>query len=215
MNMQNISAFFSNSSHTQLLAGYTNKQESLNVLQQYLDLNNVPLVQMEQVHANHLAEITTTHSTIIKNVDAIFTFKTNICLAVRWADCLPILFSHSSGLVGVIHAGRRGTENLVTKKALMKIKTICDISPRQPLSVWFGPRICSRCYQIDKVTNLHYDLVKENQHQLFSVLDGNLVSLREEPKCTHCNPKQFYSYRRDGSGVSMNYAVIAQLSSLE
>jgi copper oxidase (laccase) domain-containing protein len=212
--MQDISAFFSNSNNNKITAGYTNNKESLILLLKHLGLNSLPLVQMKQVHANHLAEITSIDQATAKNVDAMFTFKTNVCLAVRWADCLPILFSHSSGLLGVIHAGRRGTKNQITKKTLQKIKSVCNITSNQPLSVWFGPRICSECYQVDKLNDLHFDLVKENELQLFSVLDENQVLLLVEPKCTHCGINDFHSYRRDGVGVSMNYAVISQTNSL-
>ena len=207
--VENISDFFSHLPNAKVIAGYSNKSESLDDLLQSLKLQHFSTVQMEQVHDNHWVEIVDGETTKIAGADGMFTSKVGTCLVVRWADCLPILFSHSSGMIGAVHAGRKGTQKEILKETMTAIQNTGVVSESVPLQLWFGPRICEECYQIDEKADTYFDLVRENQNQLLSVFNAKQVAVTVDQHCTKTEVSKFHSYRREGTGTPMNYAVIA------
>lgn len=223
--MQMLGVFFDavrNSNH--IAAGFSERGEGVSDVLTQLSLTRTMCVRMEQVHGNGVAEISerdlhsvTKKALTMPGVDAVYTRLTNVSLVVRWADCLPILFAHSSGLIGAVHAGRKGTEASVAARVLKQVVSEVEVSARSPLHIWLGPCICHQCYQIDRAHNTHYDLLNNNQLQITSVLrNQNLpdssFQVALDKSCTHCSADQFYSYRKEGAGVAMNYAVIARVN---
>jgi polyphenol oxidase len=92
------------------------------------DLKKLPqfagskFTQMQQVHESDWQEVDSTSPAVIPNVDATITSDPKITLSVKTADCLPILFHHPRPLVGVIHAGRKGTQQQILLKVLTALK---------------------------------------------------------------------------------------------
>ena len=62
------------------------------------------------------------------------------------------------------------------------------------LSIWLGPRICYNCYEINRETQEHYDLVKQNIEQIRSV--AATATIIDSEQCTACRSHDFYSYRK-------------------
>ncbi|HEX7018280.1 MAG TPA: polyphenol oxidase family protein, partial [Patescibacteria group bacterium] len=119
-------------------------------------------------------------------------------------DCVPLLLYHEpSGTIGVIHAGRKGTELGITEKTLKQLP-----STEGPLHVWLGPHICEQCYQINRETNEHYNLLRQNLNQMYNVFEKSNLRLNFASDCTAHNNDKFYSYRKEGAGVPMNYGVV-------
>lgn len=117
-----------------------------------VEKNNLPkrFVMLEQVHGEKIVEITE-YQPFLKSVDGAYTRKPNIYIAIRSADCLPVLFyNKETGIVGGMHAGWRGTAKGIIKKTVNG----------NPADFYFylGPAAQSCCY--DK------DFVKENLAQL-------------------------------------------------
>ena len=57
--------------------------------------------------------------------DALYTYEKNVPLGIFHADCVPIFFiNEKASLVGIIHAGFKGTMKHVAYKA---IKVVCEI----------------------------------------------------------------------------------------
>ncbi len=176
---------------------------------------------MDQVHGTNVVEVhsPTTDTTA---TDAIITKQPHLHLVVRAADCVPLLLHDSvSGYIGAVHAGRRGTQSGILKKVAKifkaKQKAVQNQTDEESslankqgstLHAWFGPHICHDCYQIDRETDLHYDLQQENLNQLYSVFDTDEVKVAFDGRCTKCDNDQLYSYRGDGAGTPMNYVVI-------
>ena len=93
--------------------------------------------------------------------DGMFTDKPGIKLAVRTADCLPVLFyNHSAGVIGVVHAGWRGTEKQVLRKA---VKKVIDQFKAQikDFYFYFGPAAQNCCYE--------RDFLQKNKEQLLEL----------------------------------------------
>lgn len=108
------------------------------------------VVMLEQIHGNQIVEITK-YQPFIKSADGAYTRKPNIYIAIRSADCLPVLFyNKETGIVGGIHAGWRGTAKGIIKKAVNGNPT--------DFYFYLGPAAAGCCY--DK------DFVKDNLAQL-------------------------------------------------
>jgi YfiH family protein len=73
--------------------------------------------------------------------DAILSREPGLLLAVRTADCVPILVA-GEGVVGAIHAGWRGLAAGVIPAA------IAELAHDGPLRAVVGPSICMDCYEV-------------------------------------------------------------------
>jgi copper oxidase (laccase) domain-containing protein len=165
-------------------------------------------IEMEQVHAAKFTVVEEVKELRVSGVDALLTSLPNVTLVVRTADCLPVLLYYSGAkpLIGVVHAGRKSTELGLLKKVLTAVKTQFGIN--KGLKLWFGPAICRNCYQIDRQTDLHYDLIEENLKQIREVFGPSEAQVNQSKICTVCKNSQWYSYRQEGVGVKMNYSGI-------
>ena len=185
----------------EISAGFASATGSLPELKSFL---KAPLVQMEQVHGSSIA-VVSEPAKRYPHVDAIITTKPNLALVVRTSDCLPILIAHPSGLIAAVHAGRKGTDDGILYKTLKKLKR--QFGLHDQVHLWLGPHICANCYQIDRKTDLHYNLRKENLKQVISIYLDSQVKVAVSEDCTLEAP-DLHSYRETGPGVEMNYAGI-------
>ncbi|NCN82763.1 MAG: polyphenol oxidase family protein [Candidatus Pacebacteria bacterium] len=204
--MQKIPHLFSNADG---VAASFSRDESLANAQAFADTNKLALVRMLQRHTAKYMIVTERKPQVIDAVDALITKQRGVLLAVKVADCLPILFSHPSGIVGAIHAGRAGTTKKITQKTLQALTT--EFGIRENLTVWFGPRICKECYQVNKQTDEHYDLVTENSKQVQAVFSDSQAKIIISEHCTAHHNSEWYSYRTEGKGVAMNWFVVGLL----
>ncbi len=138
--------------------------------------------------------------------DAVLSDRSAVVLSVRTADCLPILLYHPSGVIGAIHAGRKGTELGILRATLLALKAEWQITNN--LILWFGPAICENCYQIDRTANLRYDLREKNRQQAESIFPHHSINIIESEHCTFHDNADWYSYRKEGKGVGMNVSYI-------
>ena len=201
-------------SYPGLVSGVTFRQSTLQAYLDTLGLSDLPVVGMNQTHSNQVkwAGAQADSETELPDTDACLSDQKNIILKVRTADCLPIMLFHPSPIIGVIHAGRKGTETGILTKTLTQIKT--KMGPDlTDLQVWFGPAICKACYQINRETNQHYDLITQNKIQLNTALQAHQFSLHESNQCTSCQLNQYFSYRKEGAKTGRIYSFITLSSS--
>jgi len=160
--------------------------------------HEMPLVRMNQVHGVGYHWIDGTPSAsevVIDGVDALICKVPNTLIAVRTADCLPVMVSHPN-LVAGIHAGRKGLEGGIVGVVLSAmVKAVGSV---EGFGVWVGPGICVSCYQIDRERNLYMDLAKACVLQIAAVLPLGKVSLQLSGECTCCQTR-YHSYRRDAT----------------
>jgi polyphenol oxidase len=184
-------------------------ENELLTLQRQLSL---PLVRMAQVHGDQIAVIRQTPpASTLENVDATLTDLPDLILTVRAADCLPILIAHPSGVIGVVHAGRRGTQAEILAKTLQTLHQTWKITDN--VHIWVGPHICAQCYEINPQTHERYDLLTENLKQIHQVFDDYAVNITVDERCT-LEDATLHSYRREGKGCPHQVAGI-WLDSLE
>ena len=76
---------------------------------------------MEQVHDNHWVEIVDGETTKLQVPMACLRQKLGRVWSFCWADCYQFL---TSGMIGAVHAGRKGTNRNFLKETMTAIKTL-------------------------------------------------------------------------------------------
>ena len=155
----------------------------------------LPVVFMHQSHGNEVAVIE--NETIFPEADAIVTTNKNIALAVRVADCLPLLLA-SQNVVAAVHVGRRGLMNQVALKAVSLMKQLGAVQ----INGVVGPHICGECYEVDSQTYADVRSTypatgeKNNYLNLYKGLEEQLgdIKLENLNLCTKENSR-FFSHR--------------------
>ena len=107
-------------------------------------------VQLHQVHGTDVVAVDASNRAGMLHerprADAAFTRTPGIALAVRAADCLPVLFADRAGtVVAAAHAGWRGLAAGVLESTLRAIA----VAPRDVVA-WIGPAIGPRCFEVGR-----------------------------------------------------------------
>jgi len=116
----------------------------------------------EQVHGNQIAVITKNgdcaapsgntggiNSGPIPGVDGLITNRPGLCLGVQVADCCPVyLVDPVQQCIGLVHSGRKGTEQGIAVQAIAKMKEHFGSQPAD-LLVQLGPCIRPPLYEVD------------------------------------------------------------------
>jgi hypothetical protein len=204
------------------------KKNSLNnksKLYKDLGLNSVRSCFMAQVHEDKVHVVDEKFTASIKG-DALITTTPKLSLEIFTADCLPIfLLEPKKRVVGIVHAGWRGSAKCITQKTLSLMKQTFGIDPIRCIAV-LGPCIHVCCYKIQEdvlsvfqerfpewkdivIRNkrgIFLDLPKLNQYQL---LESGLVkhNICISHFCTYHQEDLFYSHRRgpEKSGRMMSF----------
>lgn len=158
--------------------------------------------------------------------DAMVTALPSIPIAVRSADCLPILFYDRKNMaIGAAHAGWRSTLGKVAIKTVEKMQTAFGSEPEN-IKAAFGPHIGPCCYTVapdlsDKFIeagvgtgafittdgSTRLDLSRANRDQLLKAgLKEENIS--DKAPCTSCNNVAFYSYRVEGEKAGRELSII-------
>jgi YfiH family protein len=149
--------------------------------------------------------------------DALVSSTPNILLAVKTADCVPILIGDSSsGAFAAVHAGWRGTSASIVKHAVKKLETEFGARP-ETMRVAIGPAANTCCYEVgDEVISVfkerfsdsiklfqptrddhaRIDLHQANRNQLIDA-GISLANIHIAPLCTMDRNDLFFSYRRE------------------
>ena len=174
-----------------------------------------------------------THSTVVStpqsrqsmpgssiHADASVSNIPNEVLVIMTADCLPVLFTNSSGtVVGAAHAGWRGLCAGILENTISELLKVSDDKNPADLFAWLGPAIGPEAFEVgEDVLNAFNDASFTIPKNAFTPLpnkDGKfladiylLAKVRLEGSglkaisggqyCTVRDQKDFFSYRRDG-----------------
>ena len=122
------------------------------------------------------------------DVDALYTYEKNVPLCIFHADCVPIFFiDETTDLVGIIHAGFKGTMIHVAYKAIQRVIEDENINPHN-LKFYIGPYRMSQSFEINDETKQTIidagfkDAIKDNRFDngLANVLDLKRLGIKEE-----------------------------------
>lgn len=106
-----------------------------------------------QIDAAHIMIPRQTHSTNVcyvdfagevPDTDAVITDKAGLCIAVKTADCIPVLLYDSCRhLIAAVHAGWRGTVGRIVEKTLLQMQ-----SRAGDVSAIIGPGISLESFEV-------------------------------------------------------------------
>jgi YfiH family protein len=151
--------------------------------------------------------------------DALFTSEPGCALAIQTADCVPLLLVHRGRrAVAAVHAGWRGSAAQIARRSVVRLCDAFGTPPDDWLAV-IGPHIGPCCYEVDEPVRSalpeplafapagrvgHYmlDLERVTRAQLGAagIAAGDVTRVGG---CTHCDPRRYPSFRRDGTGARM------------
>lgn len=105
-----------------------------------------------QIHGNNVASINS-----VKCADAVVTNKKNIAIAVRTADCVPVLFYDPvAEIIAVAHAGWRGALLGIIKKTIERMITVGS-NVVSNIKVAIGPCILQDSFEVDEDFKKFFD----------------------------------------------------------
>ncbi|PTX51950.1 hypothetical protein C8P63_13230 [Melghirimyces profundicolus] len=179
----------------------------------------------EQVHGVRIREVTAEDrgrgrdgtDSAFPETDGLFTGEKDVLLSSFYADCVPLLFfSPKAGLIGVAHAGWRGTVGRIGPRMVREF--VGRGAEKADIRAAIAPSIGACCYEVDeKVANPVMETLKGSFDEVLQPsgkekwkLDLKEVNrrllleegLREDRItvtgwCTGCHPELFHSHRRD------------------
>jgi len=172
-------------------------------------------VWMSQVHGRDVVEIDE-HNIAPSlaarpQADAAVTRTAGIVIAIRTADCLPVLLADRAGdVVAVAHAGWRGLAAGVLEATVAAM----HIDARD-IEAWIGPAIGPRAFEVGADVYDVYCATDASCMRYFAPLrEGKwladlaglatqrlesigVASVARGPWCTYTDREQFFSYRRE------------------
>lgn len=185
----------------------------------------VRVLNAYQVHSARVVEVgphTDPRQLARVEADALVSAAPGIGLAVRAADCLPVLFADSEhGLIGAAHAGRvgLGAGVLAATVAALAALGACD------LRAWIGPHICGECYEVPEELRAEFsaELPQASSQTSWGTPSLDLgaaaaaqlaalgVEVNRVDPCTRTTP-WLHSYRRDGAAAGRQAGVVWRAS---
>ena len=195
-----------------------------------LDLEKAQLTTLHQVHSNRVYIIEDYACEWNQSEgDALATKLEDIALAVKIADCLPVLIADPvNRAVAAVHSGWRGTLSRILLKTIEAMQKSLGSSPAD-LLVAVGPGIRECCYEVGSEVERLFEKEYPTAHvaapvvsqpgkyhlDLCKVLDIQLDLAGVHPEnrhdlgaCTRCSPESFFSYRAEGPASGRMMAVI-------
>ncbi|PRX98492.1 peptidoglycan editing factor PgeF [Allonocardiopsis opalescens] len=183
-----------------------------------LGLDPGRVVWMRQVHGAEVADAAAAlpideHASGLDagQADAVVGAGPGLALAVKVADCVPVLLAHpAAGVIGAVHSGRKGTESDVVGAAVARMAAL-GADPAGCAAL-IGPAVCGKCYEVPAELREQVgaavpaapcttrqgtpglDLRAGVRAQLHRAGVGTIT---EDDRCTVESPELF-SHRRDG-----------------
>ena len=169
------------------------------------DIKGFPVVTPVQVHEANVAFVGSVPQKP-PVADGLVTDTRNLWIGVLTADCLPV-FLIGEGVVGVVHAGWRGTLKGITFNAVSYINRFSRVK-----KAILGVGICGKCYEVGedvyKLFPQEYkgcfkeigrgkfllDLKEANRIQLKA---AGVPEIEDLNLCSVCNNDRFFSYRKE------------------
>ena len=189
----------------------------------------------EQLHTTKVHHVTSAdlgagvHSfeSGIKATDGLYTKEKGVVLATFYADCTPLYFyAPKHELIGVAHAGWRGTVDGMMHEMLKTLKEVEQIDPKDIL-VAIGPCIGRDAYRVDDtvINEVKKSSIEGIEETFIELGDGQY---KFDPKllnykqalhdgvpaenilvtsyCTYTDSDLFYSFRKNNqTGRMMNF----------
>lgn len=172
-------------------------------------LAGAPVAKVRQTHSAAVWRVDS-HLGFLGDGDALYSATPGTWLAVRTADCVPVMLAHSGRQVAaIVHAGWRGTVQGIVGVTLAGMAADFGSRPNEIVAA-IGPSIGRCCFEVGPEVAEQFgrwlptsgngksriDLREALRRQLEQAgLRTDDISVSEH--CTRCSGEDFHSYRRD------------------
>lgn len=161
------------------------------------------LATLRQAHSAECV-VAAGRSGILGEADALLENTEGAVVAVKTADCVPILLvDDEHRAVAAVHAGWRGTAAGIAGRAVRQMQERFGSDPAR-LHAAIGPAIGKCCYEVGPEVATQFgesgraflDLAAHNRRQL---IEAGVTAARiyTSNLCTQCRREEFHSFRRD------------------
>jgi hypothetical protein len=125
-----------------------------------------PLITLRQIHSDVIRRVDSIPEEPLSG-DGLITATPGLLLAIQTADCLPvILVDAKRHVVGVFHAGWRGTVKRIVEKGVGEMHRCFGSRPRD-LKAAIGPGIQGCCYEVGEEVRVKFESQFEYGASLF------------------------------------------------
>lgn len=159
------------------------------------------LATAKQVHGNTVAIVSNTPPEAFADTDGMICNSPGIMLGIYVADCCAVyLADKATGAHGVLHSGKKGTEQNITGAAINLMQTQFGTQPGN-LVVQLSPCIRPPSYEVDFAATIR------EQARSAGV---PLQNIHDDGTCTSSDPTRFYSYRMERGKTGRMLALLGR-----
>lgn len=167
------------------------------------------LADLRQVHGAEVVAAASATGDERPDADGIITGHRDLVLAVRAADCVPVLLADpEAGQIGAAHCGRLGLEAAIVPRVVEAMRN----QGAKDIVAWLGPSICGGCYEVPAEMQEEVSAVVPEARAttrwgtpsldlgagIIAQLAEVGVAATDVSRCT-LESDDLYSYRRDGA----------------
>lgn len=156
---------------------------------------------VEQVHGKHVLCVDQVNDCPLGEADGLVCNLAGIMLGIYVADCGAVyLVDQRNGALGLLHSGRKGTEQNITGHAIRLMQERFGTQP-EDLVVQLAPCIRPPAYEVDFAATIR------NQARRAGVKPG---CIHDDLTCTSSDPARFYSYRTEKGKTGRMLALLGR-----
>jgi YfiH family protein len=179
------------------------------------------LATVRQIHSDKV--LMATQAGCVGEGDALISNQPGVTLAIRTADCLPILMADPAHrAVAAIHAGWRGTVLEIVPRTVQAMSDQFG-THLEDLVVAIGPGIGACCFEVGPEVAAQFgtffpernDLDGRTKVDLAETVlrqlrrnDGTVGQIATAGLCSCCRAELFHSYRRDNDSAGRMVSTI-------
>ena len=181
----------------------TDRESALQRLEHYhheelAKIGRRPLKLAKQIHGNGVATIDAGSAAKTEEVDGLITADPKVILGIYVADCCAIfLVDPIRRAIGLVHSGKKGTEQNIIGVAVRKLRTDFQSEPKD-LNAVLSPCIRPPYYEVDFAQSIKAQLRAESVN-----------GIHDNGENTGSDPTRFYSYRMEKGRTGRMLAYLA------
>lgn len=157
-----------------------------------------PFATAQQVHGHLVTRVDTASEAPAPDADGLITATPGLTLAIYVADCAAVyLVDPVRRAIGLVHSGKKGTEQNITGHAIDALQREYGSDPRD-LIIQIAPCIRPPHYEIDFAAQI----VRQAR-------EAGVKEVHDSGTCTASDPERYYSYRRELGKTGRLLALLA------
>ncbi len=169
-------------------------------LRSELGLGEMPFATAEQVHGSRVAVLAEPFRAdcCVAGADGLVTNQPGVSLGIYVADCCAIYLADPiRRAIGLVHSGKKGTEQAIVLRAIEAMGEHFDTAPAD-LVVQLSPCIRPPHYEVDFAAKI-----------VEQVESAGVTQIHDSGRCTASDLAHYYSYRAEKGRTGRLLALLA------